>query len=107
MSCNEWKDSEIGRIPYKWDIYTVEELINMEILDKPLDGNHGSIHPTQKDFVQSGIPFIMASDIKDGHIDYDSCKFITEELSKTLKKGFAKEGDILLTQGYYWKNLFG
>ena len=76
MSCNEWKDSEIGRIPYKWDIYTVEELINMEILDKPLDGNHGSIHPTQKDFVQSGIPFIMASDIKDGHIDYDSCKFI-------------------------------
>lgn len=97
MSCNEWKDSEIGRIPYKWDIYTVEELINMEILDKPLDGNHGSIHPTQKDFVQSGIPFIMASDIKDGHIDYDSCKFITEELSKTLKKGFAKEGDILLT----------
>lgn len=97
MSCSEWKETEIGRIPSHWNIYTVNGLVKEKILDKPLDGNHGSIHPTQKDFVEYGIPFIMASDIKNNNIDYSTCKFITEEQSKTLKKGFAKEGDVLLT----------
>ena len=97
MSCSEWKETEVGKIPSHWNIYTVDELVKEKILDKPLDGNHGSIHPTQKDFVEYGIPFIMASDIKNNNIDYSTCKFITEEQSKTLKKGFAKEGDVLLT----------
>ena len=90
MSCSEWKETEVGKIPSHWNIYTVDELVKEKILDKPLDGNHGSIHPTQKDFVEYGIPFIMASDIKNNNIDYSTCKFITEEQSKTLKKGFAK-----------------
>lgn len=97
MSCSEWKETSIGKVPNHWDIYTVNELVKKKILDKPLDGNHGAIHPTQKDFVDKGIPFIMASDIKNNNIDYDTCKFITEEQSKNLKKGFAKEGDVLLT----------
>ena len=81
----------------EWETYTVEELVNKKMLDKPLDGNHGGIHPKSTDYVDEGVPFIMANDLKDGSIDYNNCKYISEEQSKTLKKGFSKPGDVLLT----------
>ena len=33
------------------------------------DGNHGGTHPKGKDFIDSGIPFVMASDITRGQVD--------------------------------------
>lgn len=92
-----FKDTDLGKIPIEWELKSVYELIEENILDKPLDGNHGGIHPTRKDFVDKGIPFVMASDLKNGTVDYRSCKYITDETSKGLKKGFAREGDVLLT----------
>jgi type I restriction enzyme S subunit len=77
--------------------YTVQELIDEKILAKPLDGNHGGTHPKGNDFIESGIPFVMASDIKNGIIDLTTCKFISKEQADKLRKGFAKEGDVLLT----------
>ena len=81
----------------KWEIKTVEELIHEDIIYKPIDGNHGNIHPTSKDFTNNGIPFIMASDIKDSAIDLKNCKYISEKTASSLQKGFAKSGDVLLT----------
>ncbi|EPS3401453.1 restriction endonuclease subunit S [Vibrio vulnificus] len=78
-------------------IYTVQELVDLGIIEKPLDGNHGGIHPKSSDYVESGIPFVMASDLINGHVDTVNCKFISEEQAKTLRKGFAKEGDVLLS----------
>jgi type I restriction enzyme, S subunit len=80
-----------------WKTYKISELISEGVIEKPLDGNHGNIHPKSSDYVVSGIPFVMATDIVDGRVDLNGCKFISNELAKTLKKGFAKEGDILLT----------
>ncbi|MFQ2329102.1 restriction endonuclease subunit S [Aeromonas dhakensis] len=77
--------------------YTVKDLIDLGIIEKPLDGNHGGIHPKSSDYVEDGIPFIMASDLINGHVDIKGCKFISEEQAKSLKKGFAKEGDVLLS----------
>jgi type I restriction enzyme S subunit len=72
-------------------------LVKRGIIEKPLDGNHGEIHPKSEDFVNSGIPFIMASDINNGAVDYINCKFITKKQADNLRKGFAKSGDVLLT----------
>jgi len=80
-----------------WITCTVNELIEKGIIEKPLDGNHGEIHPKGDDFVSSGIPFIMASDIMNGRINLDNCSFITKLQADKLRKGFAKEGDVLLT----------
>ena len=77
--------------------YTVQELVDLQIIEKPLDGNHGSIHPTSKDYVEDGIPFIMASDLSNGLVNLSSCKFITEKQANTLRKGFSIAGDILLS----------
>lgn len=80
-----------------WITCTVNELIERGIIEKPLDGNHGEIHPKGDDFVSSGIPFIMASDINNGRVDLNNCSFITKVQADKLRKGFAKAGDVLLT----------
>ena len=80
-----------------WKEYTVQELIDLGMIEEPLDGNHGSMHPKASDYVDSGVPFIMANNIINGVVDLDGCAFITEEQANTLRKGFAKPGDVLLT----------
>ena len=77
--------------------YAIGTLVKLGVIEKPLDGNHGEIHPKGNDFINSGIPFIMASDIKNSSIDFKNCKFISKNQALTLKKGFAKVGDVLLT----------
>ena len=77
--------------------YTVEELVNNNMIEKPIDGNHGNKHPKSSDYVEIGIPFIMVSDINNGRINYNTCKFITEEQRNVLNKGFSRKGDILLS----------
>ncbi len=62
-----------------------------------MDGNHGSIHPKTADFVDSGIPFIMASDLTGGRVDLVNCAFISEKQAGQLAKGFSKPGDVLLS----------
>lgn len=80
-----------------WRTYTVQELIDEGMLEEPLDGNHGGLHPKASDYVSSGVPFIMAKDLQNGSIDYRNCAYITDEKAATLKKGFAHPGDVLLT----------
>jgi type I restriction enzyme S subunit len=94
---NEMKETELGSVPNHWEEFIVNDLVEANILEKPLDGNHGNIHPKGTDFKKDGIPFIMASDINNGKVDLINCSFIAEEQAKTLQKGFSFEGDVLLT----------
>jgi type I restriction enzyme S subunit len=94
---NGYKRTEIGVIPEDWSLLTIDELIEVGFLEKPLDGNHGNIHPRGSDFIDSGIPFLLANNIKNGSVDTSTCKFISEKQADTLKKGFSYEGDVLLT----------
>ncbi len=84
-------------LPLGWDVKTVECLIAEDILDKPLDGNHGGIHPKSSDYVKFGVPFIMASDLNNGAVDFGTCSFISASQASQLQKGFAKTGDVLLS----------
>ncbi|WP_227430513.1 restriction endonuclease subunit S [Psychrobacter sp. I-STPA6b] len=81
----------------EWKEVLVKDLIADKVIAKPLDGNHGGTHPKGSDFVASGIPFIMATDINNGKVDLYNCKFITENQANNLRKGFSIEGDVLLT----------
>jgi type I restriction enzyme S subunit len=90
-------DTWYGKIPDDWEVFTVEELVKNNILFSPKDGNHGNIHPKGEDFVENGIPFVMASDLMNGEVDYKNCKKITKKQAQSLQKGFAINGDILLS----------
>jgi type I restriction enzyme, S subunit len=81
----------------EWRTATVRQLVDDGILERPLDGNHGEMHPKASDFVQSGIPFIMASDLVGGRVDTTHCAFITEQHARSLRKGFALQGDVLIS----------
>lgn len=94
---DEWKETSFGLIPSDWNEVSVNDLVESEIIEKPMDGNHGNIHPKGKDFISSGIPFIMASDIKNGKVDTINCSFISQEQADTLQKGFSYTDDVLLT----------
>lgn len=94
---SEFVVTELGNLPETWTVTTVEELVQEEVLAKPLDGNHGNIHPKGTDFVNEGIPFIMASDVNNGKVDLVNCKFISKKQADSLQKGFSKTDDVLLT----------
>ena len=81
----------------EWEQRKLGELVKEGILEAPLDGNHGEKHPTSDEYVDSGIPFLMASDIHNGEVNIHSCKYITKERAERLDKGFARNGDVLLT----------
>ncbi len=81
----------------KWHLHTIGDLVREKIIAEPMDGNHGEIHPKGNDFTKIGIPFVMASDIKNGLIDFDRCKYISKYQADKLRKGFSQVGDVLLS----------
>ena len=87
----------LNRYVKESDYITIGDCIERALIAAPFDGNHGEIHPKSSDYVSSGVPFIMASDISEGSVDLKDCKFISKQQSLSLRKGFAKDGDILLT----------
>lgn len=68
-----------------WEQRKLGELVKEGILEAPLDGNHGEKHPTSDEYVDSGIPFLMASDIHNGEVNIYSCKHITKERAERSK----------------------
>ncbi len=82
-----------------WQKFKINDLIKSGEILEIQDGNHGGLHPTVRDYVTSGerIPFIMANNIRDNHIDLINCKFISKTLADKLRIGFAKTGDLLFT----------
>jgi type I restriction enzyme, S subunit len=91
------KQTEIGPVPESWEVQSIQRLVDQGILDKPMDGNHGNIHPKSEDYTEQGIPFVMASDLKDGTIDFSTCAYLRKEQADSLQKGFAHPGDVLIS----------
>ena len=61
------------------------------------DGNHGEKHPKANDYVEDGIPFIMASDLKAGYVDIEGANKLPQSITDRLRIGFCYEGDVLLS----------
>ena len=94
---HQFKDSPLGPIPVEWEVQTVDELLGRRVLIGVQDGNHGEKYPKGRDFVEEGIPFVMASDMSDGFIDVARTNKITEQQYLGLRVGFAMPGDVLLS----------
>jgi len=88
----EW----LGSVPEHWNITTVRNLIRSGKLVLQ-DGNHGELHPTVNDYVEAGIPFLMANNVRNGNLIMGDVKRISKQLADKLRIGFAKAGDMLLT----------
>ena len=77
---------------------TVQTLLNDKILLVHKDGNHGSNYPRKEEFGQLGVPFLSAKAIDDnGHLIGSAVEYLDETKAKSLKIGWIKEGDVLLS----------
>lgn len=93
----KFKKTAIGEIPEEWEIKTFNELLDDQTILDIQDGNHGGSHPKAADYVESGVPFIMANNLINGTVDLKNCQFIRKEQADKLRIGFAKSGDVLLS----------
>lgn len=80
-----------------WAEFTIGELIESSYILQVQDGNHGEIHPKSSDYVDDGIPFIMANTLSKGKVLFEKTKKLPEELAEKLRIGFSKSGDVLLS----------
>ena len=86
------KETEIGMIPEDWEVVKLKEL-HLDVSD----GNYGEKYPRQSEFIDSGIPFIRANNIRDLKITWKDMRYISEEKHEFLQKGHLKFNDILIT----------
>jgi type I restriction enzyme S subunit len=80
---------ELIELPEGWVWTTLDE-----IMKKIVDGTHHT--PT---YVDDGIPFLSVKDIRDGQINFDNCKYISqEEHDKLCQRCHPEYGDLLITK---------
>ncbi len=59
------------------------------------DGNHSSKYPKSSEMLEEGVPFIRATNLKNGKVVDSDVLFISSEKHLELKKGHLRTGDIL------------
>lgn len=80
-----------------WSVTTVAGLIDSKTILAVQDGNHGELHPKSRDYIDDGIPFIMANVLHDGKIDFNEAKKLPQSITDRLRIGFSISGDVLLS----------
>lgn len=85
------------QVSKNWKITTVGELLKKNYILKIQDGNHGETHPKSSDYVDAGIPFIMANTLIDGKIEFDKSKKLPQTITDKLRIGFSYPDDVLLS----------
>ena len=93
----QFRDSPLGLVPKSWVVETSGALLTRGVLAEIQDGNHGELHPKEGDFVEDGVPFIMAADIREDRVDLKYCKRIPSSICSRLRVGHARAGDVLLS----------
>ncbi|MDP2560417.1 restriction endonuclease subunit S [Psychrobium sp. 1_MG-2023] len=92
-----YKSSKLGWIPCDWNYMSIGDAITKKYILEVQDGNHGEMHPKTSDFVKDGVPFVMANDIQNNKVNFEKCYRITEKQYESLRIGFSKANDVLLS----------
>jgi type I restriction enzyme S subunit len=76
----KWPSAEIGKTAIKIS-----------------DGNYAEKYPKASDFIETGVPFIRANNIRNGTVIADDLRYISVKKHELLKKGHLQTGDVLIT----------
>jgi type I restriction enzyme S subunit len=89
----EFKDSPVGRIPFDWDVVTIDGC-NVKVLD----GDRGKEYPKEKDFLEHGYClFLSAKNVTKSGFSFDRRVYLTKEKDELLRKGKLKRDDLVIT----------
>ncbi|WP_258003565.1 restriction endonuclease subunit S [Burkholderia pseudomallei] len=86
-----FEESSLGLVPAGWKPRAIEELA-----EKVGMGPFGS-NIKVSTFVESGVPVLNGSCLKDTLLDEVDCKFITEQHAERLAGSLVRAGDIVIT----------
>jgi type I restriction enzyme, S subunit len=93
----EYSETIRGEVAKNWNTTTIGQLLKDGLLIEIQDGNHGEIHPKAGDYVEDGIPFVMANIFSNGVLDLSESKKLPKNITDKLRIGFSLPGDLLLT----------
>jgi type I restriction enzyme S subunit len=80
-----------------WSRKRISELRSSGVLIEHQDGNHGELHPRNKDFIAVGVKFVTAKHVQDdGRIALEQAPHISSIQANGLRIGFAQRCDVLL-----------
>ncbi|WP_435980559.1 restriction endonuclease subunit S [Psychrobacter sp. DM4] len=82
----EW----LGEVPEHWEIMAISKLTQKI--------TNGYVGPTRDILVPNGVPYIQATHIKRGNVNFDDAYFVREEWSKKHSKSILREQDVLVVQ---------
>jgi restriction endonuclease S subunit len=82
----EW----LGQVPEHWDVLAVNQATQKI--------TNGYVGPTRDILVESGTPYVQATHIKNGKVNFDGGYFVTGTWSLKHKKSILKKGDVLVVQ---------
>ncbi len=79
----------MSELPRGWVEATLDDFCEFE------NGDRGKNYSGRSTFVASGMPFISAGHLKNGHIDWEEMNYIPQENYDRLGSGKVKSGDFL------------
>jgi type I restriction enzyme S subunit len=74
---------------------TLGQLIELGWIEDHMDGNHGGDYPRKSEFIAEGTPYISANCLDGDNIDMSRAKYLSPKRADKLRKGFARDGDVL------------
>ncbi|KAA0924892.1 restriction endonuclease subunit S [Psychrobacter sp. ANT_H56B] len=82
----EW----LGDVPEHWEVLAISKLTQKI--------TNGYVGPTRDILVKQGVPYVQATHIKRGNVNFDDAYFVTDNWSKKHSKSILKKGDVLVVQ---------
>jgi len=82
----EW----LGEVPEGWDIRAVSKLSNKI--------TNGYVGPTRDILFPEGVPYVQATHIKKGSVNFDGAYFVSQSWSAAHSKSILVQGDVLIVQ---------
>ncbi|EPF6186949.1 restriction endonuclease subunit S [Acinetobacter baumannii] len=82
----EW----LGEVPEHWGVIAISK-VTQKI-------TNGYVGPTRDILVEDGIPYVQATHIKKGKVNFDNAYFVREKWSNDHAKSILKKDDVLIVQ---------
>lgn len=92
MKETKFKDTEIGKIPEEWKMYSIGK-------DCSVKARIGWQRLTTSEYLQTGhYGLITSTDLIEGKVNWDTCVFVSEERYKQDTNIIVKNGDVLVSK---------
>lgn len=92
MKETKFKNTEIGRIPEDWEMYSIGK-------DCSVKARIGWQGLTTSEYLQTGhYGLITSTDLIEGKVNWDTCVFVSEERYKQDTNIIVKNGDVLVSK---------